>query len=145
MPVKKGDKVKVDYTGTFDDGTVFDSSTHGDHSHPLEFEAGAGMVIKGFDDAVIGMEKGDEKEIHLEPKDAYGDPNPQLVQKVPRDQLPEQELKAGMTLAMKTPEGQQIPITIKEVNDKEATLDMNHPLAGKKLNFKIKLVEVVSG
>ena len=61
MAVKKGDKVKVDYTGKFEDGSVFDSSKHGDHSHPLEVEVGSGMVIPGFDNALIGMEIGEEK------------------------------------------------------------------------------------
>ena len=144
MAVKKGDNVKVDYTGTFDDGTVFDSSQHGDHSHPLEFEAGSGMVIKGFDDAILGMKVGEEKTIHIDPQDAYGDYDPKLVQKIPRSELPEGDLKAGMTLGMQTPDGHQIPILIKSINEKEATLDMNHPLAGKALNFKLKLVEIVS-
>jgi FKBP-type peptidyl-prolyl cis-trans isomerase len=61
--VQNGSKVKLDYTGKLDDGTVFDSSKHGDHSHPLEFTAGEGMVIKGFDDAVMGMKKGEKKDI----------------------------------------------------------------------------------
>jgi len=143
MSIKKGDKVKVDYEGKLDDGTIFDSSTHGDHSHPIEFEVGAGNVIKGFDEGVIGMEKDEEKEITIKPEDAYGEPNPQAVQKVPRDQLPkEPEPKEGMMLALKTPDGQQFPATIKKVTDKEVTIDMNHPLAGKTLHFKIKVVEV---
>ena len=71
MIVKKGSKVKVDYTGTFDDGTVFDASEK--HGQPLEFEAGSGQVIKGFDDAVMGMKKGEEKKIVLPAKEAYGE------------------------------------------------------------------------
>lgn len=141
MPVKKGDKVKVEYTGTLEDGTVFDSSEK--HGEPLEFEVGAGQMIKGFDDAVVGMEKGDEKEITLKPADAYGDPNPQLIQKVPKDKLPEgADLKAGMQLAMALPNGQQIPATITEIGDTEVTIDINHPLAGKTLKFKVKVVNV---
>ena len=69
MIVKKGDKVQVHYTGTFEDGTEFDSSKGKD---PLEFTAGAGQMIKGFDDAVIGMEVGEEKEIKIPPEEAYG-------------------------------------------------------------------------
>ncbi len=143
MPVKKGDKVKVDYTGKLEDGTVFDSSTHGDHSHPLEFEVGAGKVIKGFEDAVIGMKKGDEKKFKLQPDEAYGKPNPQLVQTVKKDQLPKgPELKKGMTVFMQTPQGQQIPATITDVSEDSVTFDLNHPLAGKILNFEIKLMDV---
>ena len=142
MTVKKGDKIKVDYTGTFDDGTVFDSS---EGKAPLEFEAGSGMVIKGFDDAVIGMKKGEEKEVKIASKDAYGDPNPELVKKIPRDKLPpEQEPKPGMMLGMATPDGKQIPAKITAVDDKEITIDLNHPLAGKDLNFKLKIAEILS-
>ncbi len=142
MVVKKGDKVKVDYTGKLEDGTVFDSS---EGKQPLEFEAGSGMVIKGFDNAIIGMEKGEEKEVKIEKGDGYGDPNPDLVKKIPRDKLPpEPEPKPGMMLGMGTPDGKQIPAKITEVDDKEITIDLNHPLAGKTLNFKIKVVEIVA-
>ena len=143
MPVKEGDTVKIEYTGTFEDGTVFDSSEQ--HGKPLEFEVGKGMVIPGFENAVIGMEKDQEKEVKVTPENAYGQPNPKLVQKVPRDKLPkEQEPKAGMFLAIGTPDGQKVPAQIKEVDEKEVTIDLNHPLAGKTLNFKIKVVEVIS-
>jgi len=141
MPVKKGDKVKVDYTGTLEDGTVFDTS---EGKHPLEFEVGSGQLIKGFDNAVEGMEKGQEKEITLKPAESYGDVNPALVKKVPRSQLPEgQEPKPGMPLFLKTPDGKQFPAKINEVTDQEVTIDLNHPLAGKTLTFKIKLVEIL--
>ena len=138
MPVKKGDRVKVEYIGMFDDGTVFDSS---EGKSPLEFEAGSGQIIKGFDEAVIGMEKGEEKEFKIEPKDAYGERNPELVRKIPRDQLPP-EAQAGMLLMLRTPDGMQIPAEITEVTDEEVTIDLNHPLAGKTLNFKIKIVDI---
>ncbi|MBR9691320.1 peptidylprolyl isomerase [Candidatus Woesearchaeota archaeon] len=142
MPVKKGDKIKVDYTGTFDDGTVFDTS---EGKQPLEFEVGAGKIIKGFDNAVIGMEKGEEKEIKLESADAYGEVNPKMVQKIPRDKIPkDQEPKPGMMLALNTPDGKKFPAKITEVSDKEITIDMNHPLAGKTLNFKIKIVDITA-
>jgi FKBP-type peptidyl-prolyl cis-trans isomerase 2 len=141
MPIKNGDKVKVEYEGTFDDGTVFDSSEK--CGEPLEFEVGAGQIIAGFENAVVGMEKGDEKEIKLPPEDAYGDPNPQLIQKIPKDQLPD-EVMEGMVLVMGLPNGVQIPVKVIEVTDTEVTIDLNHPLAGKTLNFKIKIVDVSS-
>ena len=143
MPAKKGDKVKVEYEGKLEDGTVFDSSEK--HGQPLEFEVGSGQLIKGFDDAVIGMEKGEEKEIKLQPKEAYGDHNPQLIKKIPRDKLPEdQEPKPGMVLMINLPNGARIPANITEVADKEITIDVNHPLAGKVLIFKIKVVDISS-
>ena len=142
--VENGNKVKVDYEGTFEDGTVFDSSKHGDHSHPLEFEVGAKQVIAGFENAVLGMELNEEKEVTLEAADAYGNPNPELIKKIPRDVLPKEgpEPQPGMMLAMQAPTGQQIPAKIVEVDEKEVTIDLNHPLAGKKLIFKIKVVEI---
>lgn len=143
MVIKKGDKVSLDYEGKFEDGTVFDSSKHGEHSHPLEFEVGAGHVIPGFNDAIIGMKKNEEKEFSIESKDAYGDYNPELKKDVPKEILPkDQEPKVGMGLMMQSQTGQQIPAKIIAVNDKTITLDLNHPLAGKKLIFKVKVVEI---
>lgn len=139
--VKKGDKIKIDYTGTFDDGVVFDSSEK--YGKPLEFEVGAGMIIPGFEKACVGMKKGEEKSIHLEPCDAYGDVNPEAIQKVPIERLPKgQEPAAGMILLINLPNGMQLPARITAVSEKDVTLDLNHPLAGKCLNFKFKVVEV---
>ena len=141
--VEKGNKVKVEYTGKFDDGTVFDTS---EGREPLEVEVGAGRVIKGFDDALSGMKKGDEKEIKIKPEEGYGMPNPELVKEIRRDNLPkEPEPKEGMVLIMKTPDGNQFPAKISKVEGDKVTIDLNHPLAGKNLNFKIKVVEVAEG
>jgi len=143
MPVKKGDKVTVEYEGKFESGEVFDSTNHGDHSHPLTFTAGNSEVVKGFDEAILGMEKGEEKEITIKPEEAYGQHNPKLIQKLPRDKIPkEQEPKPGLILMLRSQSGHQIPAKITEVNDKEITIDLNHPLAGKTLIFKIKATEI---
>ncbi|MAF50647.1 MAG: peptidylprolyl isomerase [Nanoarchaeota archaeon] len=143
MAIKNGDKIKVEYEGKLEDGTVFDSSTHGDHSHPLEFEVGAGKVIKGFDEAVVGMRVNEEKEFTIKSADAYGEPNDKAIQKLPRDKLPkDQEPKEGMMLTMQTADGKQANAKIVKVEEKEITIDMNHPLAGKDLTFKIKVLEV---
>jgi FKBP-type peptidyl-prolyl cis-trans isomerase 2 len=142
MSVKKGDKVKVEYEGKFEDGTVFDSSEK--QGRPLEFEVGAGHVIKGFEDAVVGMKEGDEKEFKLQPEEAYGEPNPRLVKELPRDKLPGDKLEVGVTLTVTLPNGRQIPATITKMTNEYVYLDMNHPLAGKVLTFKIKVVGVAS-
>ena len=86
MAIVKGDKIKVDYEGKFENGEIFDTSKK--HGQPLEFEAGAGMVVKGFDKAVIGMEIGEEKEITLKPEDAYGMPTDEAIQRVPKRMMP---------------------------------------------------------
>src|SRR3989344_1180591 len=97
--------------------------------------------MKGFDTGVVGMAKGQEKTIKIIPKEAYGDPNPELIRKFPRASIPP-EAQEGMMLALKTPDGQQLPARIAKLDEKDATIDLNHPLAGKTLNFKIKIVEV---
>ena len=143
MPVKKGDKIKVEYEGKLEDGTVFDSSEK--HGKPLEFEVGSGQLIKGFDEAVIGMKEGEEKEVKIDPDQAYGHPNKEMVKKVPKDKFPsDKPLQAGMILLMGTPDGRQFPAKVVEISDKEVTLDMNHPLAGHTLIFKIKVVEITA-
>jgi len=140
MAVKKGDKISVEYKGSFEDGEVFDSTEkHG--GVPLEFEAGSGMVVPGFDKSVIGMKKDEEKTITLKPEEAYGPNNDQAVQKVPKDKFPK-EAKEGMMIGVPLPNGQQIPAKIVKITDKEVTIDMNHPMAGKTLVFWIKVVDI---
>ena len=141
MVVKEGDNVKVEYEGSLDDGTIFDSSkTHG---KPLEFKVGSGQLIKGFDSAVIGMKKGEEKKIKLKPADAYGEPNPELAKELPREHIPKDpEPKPGMALVIGLPDGNQIPALITKVTKDKVTIDLNHPLAGKNLTFKIKVIEI---
>ena len=143
MVIKNGSKVKVDYEGRLESGEIFDTSNHGDHSHPLEFVVGQGQVIRGFEEGIKGMEKGEEKEIEILPENAYGQPNPELKKEVPRNLLPkDREPKEGMTLMLSTPQGQQFPAKIEKITEDKIVLDLNHPLAGKKLIFKIKVLEV---
>ncbi len=142
MVIKQGDTIKVEYTGTLDDGSVFDTS---EGKEPLEFQVGSGQIIKGFDEAVVGMAEGEEKKISISSEDAYGQQREELKQKVPRSALPQdQEPKVGMMLTLNSPQG-QMPATITEVNDNEIVIDLNHPLAGKNLNFDIKVVGVTAG
>ena len=141
--VEKGDKVKVEYTGKLEDGTVFDSSEK--HGAPLEFEVGAGQVISGFDEAIVGMKKDEEKKITLAPEDAYGERNEELIKDIPKESFPQdQEIKPGMVFMMKVPDGRQFPAVISEVKDNAVTVDLNPPLAGKTLVFEIKLLEIAS-
>jgi peptidylprolyl isomerase len=138
--VKKGDKVKVNYVGKLDDGTEFDSSLK--HGAPLEFEAGAGMVIPGFDNAVIGMKKGEKKTVKIPAKDAYGERRPELMRAIPRASLPaDKNFQPGMVMVLGTPDGHKFPAVIAKVDEKELMLDLNHPLAGKALTFEITIVE----
>jgi len=140
MAVQKNDKVKIEYEGRFENGEVFDSSSK--HGEPLEFTAGVGMVVPGFDSAVLEMEVGQEKEVTLKPEDAYGQPHPNAIQKFPKDKFPA-EIKEGMMIGIPLPDGNKAPAKITKIDDKEVTIDLNHPLAGKTLIFKIKLLEIV--
>lgn len=143
MKIKKGDTVTVEYTGMLEDGTVFDSTEK--QGELLTFEVGAGQLIQGFENAVIGMEEGEEKEITLQPSEAYGDINPQLIESIERDQLAlEEEPEVGMVLIMKTPDGHEFPAIITDVSEDAITIDFNHPLAGKAVQFKIKVMGISS-
>lgn len=143
MPAKDGDKVSVEYEGRFESGEVFDSTKHGDHSHPLTFELGKHQVVKGFEDAVRGMEIGESKKVTLKPEEAYGAHNPELLKKIEKSRLPEgQKPEVGFMLMLKSPQGHQMPARITEVGEKEITIDLNHPLAGKTLIFTIELKEI---
>jgi peptidylprolyl isomerase len=140
--VQKGDKIKVEYVGTLDDGTIFDSSEH--HEAPLEFIVGTGQIIKGFDEAVIGMKIGDEKQIKIPPEDAYGPHLTDLVKEMPRNCFPEdQDIQVGMMFMISLQDGRQIPVKIYSVSEETITIDANHPLAGQTLTFKLKLLEIV--
>ena len=140
MEVKKGSKIHVEYEGKFEDGEVFDSTEkHG--GEPLVFVAGEGMVVPGFDNAVIGMKKGDEKEVTIKPEEGYGMPDERAIQKVPKRMMPG-EIKEGMEIGVPMQNGQMIPAKITKIDSDMVTIDMNHPLAGKTLLFKIKIVDI---
>ncbi len=141
MKVKEKMKVKVEYTGKLENGDVFDSSKK--HGQPIEFEVGASQVIPGFEKAILGMEKGEKKEVTLPPSEAYGDRKEELVHKFPKSQFPQgQDYKEGGVVGVTVPTGQQVPATIVKVEDDSITLDMNPPLAGKTLIFELEVVGI---
>jgi len=141
--VKSGDTVKVHYNGRLTDGTTFDSSAGRD---PLEFEVGSGMVIKGFDDGVMGMQLGEKKTINIPVEEAYGPKDPSMMVEFPSDQFPaDLKPEIGMRLNMTNGQGQVIPVVITEVKPEAVTLDANHPLAGEPLIFDIEVVDINGG
>lgn len=139
MPIKNGDTVSVHYVGTFNDGTEFDRSREGS---PLKFKVGSGMVIPGFDKAVMGHEVGDKFSVNIPAAEAYGEKQEHLLFPVPMEQVPATiKPQVGMMLHVGTDQG-ELEVTICEVTDTHIVLDANHPMAGKDLNFALEVVAV---
>jgi len=138
--VENGKFISVMYTGTLDGGEVFDAS---EANQPMEFQTGAGQLIKGFEDTVMGMALNEKKKFTLQPEDAYGQHDEKNMHAFPKSELPEGvNPKVGDTVAFSTPEGQQIPARLVEMDDTNLTFDMNHPLAGQSLTFDIEVVGI---
>ena len=138
---KSGDKVRVHYTGTLSDGTQFDTSAQ---RGPLEVSLGIGEVVPGFENAVMGMAEGESKTVTIDPNEAYGQRNPQLVHVVERERLPpEVDIQVGATLQASDGEGNVMRLVVVEFDDENVTMDGNHPLAGQALTFELTLVEFV--
>ncbi|MDD4353118.1 MAG: peptidylprolyl isomerase [Candidatus Nanoarchaeia archaeon] len=138
MNIENGDQVSLEYTGTLSDGTVFDSNVG---QNALEFTAGAGQMIAGFDTAVIGMSIGQEKTFTLPPEQAYGNKRDELIQNINKSELKEAigtEPVVGMPLSASN--GMSGMITL--ISNEVVSIDFNHELAGKSLTFTIKILDI---
>ncbi len=136
--VAEGDQVRVNYVGRFADGAIFDSSEGHD---PLEFTVGAGQVIDGFDQAVIGLKVGESCKVVVAPEDGYGAHMPEMVAEVERQQIPDHDkLMLGSMLEVGLEDGQSLEVQVVEISDATVVLDGNHPLAGKELHFEIEML-----
>lgn len=143
MPTaKKGDRVKVHYTGKFTHGEVFDSSLK--RNEPLEFELGSGMMIQGFDTAVDGMEVEESKTVTIAAAEAYGERSDENLVTFEKSQIPEgMNPKVGDMLNLQDNTGRNIPVRVHDLNEENIILDANHPMAGKDLIFEIQLIEIL--
>ncbi|MBW1970570.1 MAG: peptidylprolyl isomerase [Deltaproteobacteria bacterium] len=138
---KTGDKVKVHFTGYLEDGTVFGSTMD---EEPFEFTIGEKNMLPGFENAVVGMQKGDIKTITLSPEDAYGPHKKELVSAMEKSGFPKElQLEVGKRLRVRTQDGKYTMVTIKDFTEDSIVLDENDPLAGKTLTFKIELVDII--
>jgi peptidylprolyl isomerase len=138
---KTGDVVRVHYKGRLTDGTEFDSS---EGREPLEFQVGGGQIIPGLERQVEGMEVGEKSTVTVPSDEAYGPRDERQVQSVRRDALPaDLDLRIGARLTATTRDGQQIALTVIDLDDDQVTVDGNHPLAGQDLVFEVELVEIV--
>ena len=140
--VENGMFISVDYKGTLQNGHVFDTSQG---RQPLEVEMGAGQLIKGFEKALLGMALNEKKTFTLEPEEAYGQRDESLRRAFSRSDVPpEMNPEVGQTVVLTTPQGQQIPTRIVQVDNETVTVDPNHPLAGESLTFEIEVVGISS-
>lgn len=138
---KSGDIVRIHYIGKFTDGTEFDSSTG---QPPLEFVVGAGQILSGLDKEIDGMELGSHQTVTVPAEEAYGAHDPAKVHALPRSAVPSDiDLKPGLQLQTRTPDGNTIPLVVTEIDEQVVTVDANHPFAGKDLVFDVELVEIV--
>ncbi len=138
--VKENDTVRVHYTGKLADGQVFDSSVD---REPIEFTLGEGQIIPGFEKGLMDMAVNEKKTIEIPMAEAYGPHSDELIQEVPKQELPEEvKPEVGMKLMSKLPDGREIPLTVTDVKDESITVDANHPLAGKDLTFDLELIEI---
>ena len=137
--IKNGDRVSVNYTGKLEDGSVFDNSLQ-EGREPLDVTLGQGMLIPGFENGLIGMSVGESKSVEIEPENAYGSYKENMTQEVSLSQLPE-GVSVGDVLMGQSQYG-PTQVVVKEITSDVATLDMNHPLAGKKLIFDLEVVSV---
>lgn len=138
---KKGDNVKVHYTGKLKDGSIFDTSVERD---PLQFVLGGGMVIAGFDQGVEGLSVGESVTVNISPEQGYGPHRPEMLLVIPRAQFPAHlSAQVGDKYQVPDPTGRVSVLTVTDVSDENVTLDANHELAGKDLIFEIKLIEIL--
>jgi FKBP-type peptidyl-prolyl cis-trans isomerase SlyD len=137
--VQEGSIVSIEYTLTDEDGKVIDSNVG---KEPLTFVQGAGQIVGGLEKELQGLKTGEEKKVRVKPEDGYGMPNQQAFQEMPRESIPVEAQKPGVTLMAKAPDGRAIPIRVHEVKEKTVVVDFNHPLAGKTLNFDVKIKDI---
>jgi len=136
--IQSGDTVSVHYTGKLENGEIFDSSSG---RRPMTFTVGTGQIIRGFDEAVLGMAVGDRKTVTIAPERAYGPRQTELIVDIPRNTVPEgMELEKGMMIELVDPQGNRIPAEVFEILDEVVKMDLNHFLAGKTLVFDIEIV-----
>ncbi len=139
--IKDGSVVSLEYTLSDDKGKVIESNKG---KPPLVYTQGRHQIIPGLEKSLAGLRVNDQKKVRVKPEEGYGPVDPKRVQEVPKEKLPPEALKVGTVLVARGPQGQEIPVKVREIKDKTVVVDMNHPLAGKTLNFDVKVLDIKS-
>lgn len=137
--IQEGSLVSIEYTLKDETGKVIDSNVG---KEPLTFIQGGGQIVRGLEKELMGLKVGDQKSVTVKPEDGYGTANPDLIQELPKENFPTDALKPGAMLMMKTPQGQTIPMRVKEIKEKTVVVDLNNPLADKTLTFDVKVKDI---
>jgi len=137
--IQEGAIVSIEYTLADESGKVLDSSAG---KEPLTYIQGAGQIVRGLENALNGLKVGDQKKVQAKPEEGYGLPGTKEFQEIPREKIPPDAQKVGAMLMTKSPQGQAIALRVSEVKDKTVMIDFNHPLAGKTLNFDVKVTDI---
>jgi len=135
----KGKRISIEYTLVLDDGTEADSNVGGD---PLVYEQGTQQILPALETALAGLAVNDRKKITIPPADGYGDVDPKAFREVPLEEIPEEARKVDAMLIGIDAQGNKMPVRVQKVGEKMATLDLNHPLAGRTLTFDVKILKI---
>ena len=141
--IQPGSEVVMHFSITLEDGTVADS-TEGEE--PLQFVMGDQTLIEGLELALYGLKVGDKQSLTIDPENAYGFPDPENIHVMQRDEFPEDmEIKKGVIIAFAMPDEDEYPGTITEADEKQVTVDFNHPIAGHEITFNVEILEISNG
>ena len=139
MGVQKGDTVTIHYRGRFDTGEEFDNSFS---REPVVFTVGHGQVVEAIDDGVQGLEPGEHRRIKVNPEEGFGPRRDELIRTVPKDMLGDQVVEPGEAVEIQTDDGQVLIAEVKAIDDESITFDLNHPLAGRNIEFEVELLGI---
>ncbi|MEN0108814.1 MAG: FKBP-type peptidyl-prolyl cis-trans isomerase [Pseudomonas sp.] len=132
-------QVTLHFALNLENGDVVDSTFD---KKPATFKVGDGNLLPGFEAKLFGLKAGDQRTLQVEPENAFGQPNPQNVQVMPRSQFADMELSEGLLVIFNDAANTELPGVVKAFDDNQVTIDFNHPLAGKTLNFQVEIIEV---
>jgi FKBP-type peptidyl-prolyl cis-trans isomerase SlyD len=137
--VQQGVLVSIEYTLTDETGKVIESNVG---KEPLTYIHGAGQIVRGLEKELVGMKVGEQKKIQVKPEEGYGLRDPNAVQEIRKDKIPAEAQQVGATLMTQAADGRSLPMRIQEIREKTVVVDFNHPLAGKTLNFNVKVSDL---